>query len=227
MNSKKVQKGIIFSCEEVKNTIERRAHDLAVKSNQSISFIIETTLLEGLFPRNEDARSFVINGLYPENGNGSVGQTLDDIFGWNSAGVNWGSKYTNFKPLVEYCLIHVLNDSMLSEKNMVLHHFLSQFSSITEKIERIAKSDEVQVNEEMLQHHAKWARQLYELAREKPNEAWIKFFLEIINDCWDFLSDWSITYRCLSDIAAMADFTETIDARNSLVEIIDKISNEW
>ena len=40
MNSKKVQKGIIFSCEEVKNTIERRAHDLAVKSNQSISFII-------------------------------------------------------------------------------------------------------------------------------------------------------------------------------------------
>ena len=100
MAIKKIQKAFYLSSEYVKDFIESRIEDIAVKTQRSSSFIIENLLLDGLLPDNEEAKSIIRNHLYPDGERGGVQKTLEAIFAHNAAGLNWNSKYDNFKPLV-------------------------------------------------------------------------------------------------------------------------------
>ena len=227
MAQKKYQRGIIHSNEKIKRLIDYRLKDITSLSNQSVSDILEKAILDGLFPKNKDVRRMVFDYLYSDEEKEGVKKTLECLFGWNSAGVDYEAKYYNFRPLVEYCLIHILNNCMLSDKNYFLDHFLCQFDTLVERLEICSTTMGEPSVEAMLKQRAEWARMLYNNARKKPNETWLKFFLEVINDNWSLLCNWSITYRCLCDSVSMADFTETAQARNDLLEIIEKISAEW
>lgn len=104
--SKNFRRCFIISSEYTKKFIETRIEDLANKTQRSSSFIIENILMDGLLPQNEEAKNIIRHYLYPDDGNGSVQKTLDAIFSNNAAGLNWASKHSNFKPLVEYCIYY-------------------------------------------------------------------------------------------------------------------------
>lgn len=229
MNPKKekVQKGVIFSTEETKNLIERRANDLAIERNHSISFVIETTLLEGLFPKNKDARSIVINGLYPENGDGSVRQTLDDFFAWNNAGIDWNSKHDNLRPLVEFIFFNFDGDPLLPKENGAMHSFLYSYSSVIKRAEKELDLVENIIDKSQYFSSLDYAKTLYEQAKDNTIQIGIKFFVEVFLDLWSLIKGWSMTYRALSALASMSTFHENSETRNALVDLVNQISKEW
>lgn len=80
--------------------IDRFVKDEAEIENRSESAIIEAHLLESFLPKEKNARFWVENYLYSEDG--GIGKTLEAIFSTNAAGVDWGAKYDNLLPIVEF-----------------------------------------------------------------------------------------------------------------------------
>lgn len=226
MTPKKLQKAFNISNEQTKNYIDRRIEDIATANYSSTSFILENAVLSSLLPKNEEARKIIFHHLYPVNGEG-VKETLDAIFDYNSAGLDWNSKHSNFLPLVEFCLQYVKKSAMLSDTNTIMHHLLNQFSSIVDVIERCSQHIIDPFDEAMYKNKSSWARKIYDNAKEKPSDIPIVEIFEIIKDCWVMLDDWSITYRLLSDLAAVSEFEESVESRNALVDTISEVSKSW
>ena len=135
MAIKKIQKMFYYSSEYAKKFIETRIEDLANKTQRSSSFIIENILMDGLLPKNEEAKSIIRYNLYPDDDQGGVQKTLDAVFSENSAGINWASRHSNFKPLVEYCIYYSSSTATIKDNENLVPYLLSQLTSIVERIE--------------------------------------------------------------------------------------------
>lgn len=227
MAIKKFQKIFYFSTESVKKFIESRIEDIAVKTQRSSSFIIENLLLDGLLPKNEEARSIIRNNLYQDDGQGDVKQTLEAVFSNNAVGINWKSKHSNFKPLVEYCIYYSLSTTTFKEKEGRLNYLLSQLEDIIERIENCTNACIEPIDRKMYSSQLEKAKLLIHIAEDTPEEIVYKDHFQLIFDCWDMLDDWSITYRYLCCLVVMCDFQNTAYSRNHLYDIISEISNEW
>lgn len=219
------QRGIRHSSEQVMKLIDARVSDISAQGNQSISYIIENAILDGLFPRNKDARNIVINYLYSDSEENRVKKTLESLFTWNYTGVDWEAKQNNFGPLVTFFQFNAYLFHNLSNKDFLFQRFLKQFGVLVEHIEACSKTwDEPPA---MVKLRSEWARTLYDTACKKANEMSLNYFLDVISDNWILLHSYSITYQCLSYIVSMAQFKETSKERNDLLEIIENISAEW
>ena len=227
MAIKKIQKAFYLSSEYVKDFIESRIEDIAVKTQRSSSFIIENLLLDGLLPDNEEAKSIIRYHLYPDGERGGVQKTLEAIFAHNAAGLNWNSKYDNFKPLVDYCLNFGMVSATYKGKGTVLPHFYSQLRDVVDRIENCTASCIETYDRKRFESIAEWAKTLQKTAEEDPAKIVIREHFELVRDCWDMLGDWSITYRYLMDLVTMGEFQESTIARNDLYDIISEISKEW
>ena len=227
MTPKKIQKMFYYSSEYIKKFIESRIDDIAIKTQRSSSFIIENLLLNGLLPENKEAKDLVQYNLYPDDERGGVQKTLESAFSNNAAGVNWGSVHDNFKPLVEYSYNFCSATSHCTGNESALHHFRSQLRSVVERIENCANACIEEYDREMFETQAKWARALLDIAENRPSEIVFRDHFQLVLDCWEMLSDWSITYRYLYDLVVMGDWQENPTARNYLFDVIDDISKEW
>lgn len=227
MAIKKIQKMFYFSSEYMKKFIESRIEDLAIKTQRSSSFIIENLLLEGLLPKNEEAKFIIQNNLYPDSEQGGVKKTMDALFSNNAAGINWSSKHTNFKPLVEFCIYFIDSNSKCKNDDGRLHYLQSQLRDIVDRIENSANSCIEPLDRKMYFSQSEMAKMLLEIVEKNPTEIIFKNHFQLVYDCWDMLDDWSITYRYLGCLAEMCDFQENTNARNKLYDIITELSKEW
>ena len=227
MAIKKFQKMFYYSSEYTKKFIETRIEDLANKTQRSSSFIIENILMDGLLPQNEEAKNIIRHYLYPDDGNGSVQKTLDAIFSNNAAGLNWASKHSNFKPLVEYCIYYSSATATNKGSENLVPYLLSQLKSIVERIENCRDACIEPYDRKMYALQLEMAEILLKNAKEEPKEIVFKNHFQLVYDCWDILNDWSITYRYLGCLARMCGFQENTNARNKLYDIISGLSLEW
>lgn len=227
MANKKIQKAFYLSSEFVKQFIESRIGDLAIQKDRSSSYIIEELLLNGLLPKNEEAKHLIQNYLYSEKGADGVKRTLSTAFQINSAGVNWNSRHSNFKPIVDYCLKFGASSATCNNTKDQLNHFYSNLKMVVERIENCTQSCIEPYDRDMYESKTEWAKDLLKKAEENPKSIVIREHFELVRDCWDMLSAWSMTYRYLADLAKMGKFQEDAVARNELYEVIDKVSKEW
>lgn len=227
MATKKMLKAFYFSTEMVKKFIETRIDDIAAKEGRSSSYIIENILLDGLLPANKDAKFIIRTHLYPDDDNGGVKKTLEALFAYNAAGIDWHPKHNNFLPFIEYCLSYGDSSAGCTGKEHQLHHFLSQMASIVAKIESCADSCIEPEDRHRYKLIADEARNAYENAKKDPSSILFREHYELVSDCWDMIGDFDITYRYLSDLASMGKFQENIVARNTLFDIINDISKAW
>lgn len=225
--TKKIQKMFYYSSEYMKKFIESRIEDVAVKTQRSSSFIIESILLDGLLPKNDDAKSIIRNNLYADDEQGGVQKTLDAVFSYNAAGVNWKSRHSNFKPLVEYCINFSCATSKCKGKEGHLHYLLSQLRDIVDRIENCTYACIETYDRKMYSSQLEMAKLLLKTAEEKPQEIIFRNHFLLVFDCWDMLDDWSITYRYLGCLSVMCEFQENTIARNNLYDIISEISEKW
>lgn len=227
MAMKKIQKMFYYSSEYAKKFIESRIEDVAIKTQRSSSFIIENILMDGLLPKNEEAKSIIRNNLYSDDEQGGVKRTLDAVFSDNAAGINWNSKHSNFKPLVEYCIYYSSATSTYKGNDGHIHYLLSQLRDIADRIDNSANACIEPFDRKMYLSQSEMAKLLLEIAEENPKEIVFRNHFQLVYDCWDMLDDWSITYRYLCCLAVMCDFQENTNARNKLYDIISEISEEW
>lgn len=227
MAIKKNQKMFYYSSEYTKKFIETRIEDLANKTQRSSSFIIENILMDGLLPKNEEAKAIIRFNLYPDDEQGGVQKTLDAVFFKNSAGINWDSRHSNFKPLVEYCIYYSSATATSKSNENLVPYLLSQLKSIVERIENCRDACNETYDRKMYSLQLELAELLYKNAEENPKEIVFRDHFQLVYDCWDMLDDWSITYRYLGYLARMCDFQENTNARNKLYDIISEISEEW
>ena len=227
MAIKKIQKMFYYSSEYAKKFIETRIEDLANKTQRSSSFIIENILMDGLLPKNEEAKSIIRYNLYPDDDQGGVQKTLDAVFSENSAGINWASRHSNFKPLVEYCIYYSSSTATIKDNENLVPYLLSQLKSIVERIENCRDACIETYDRKMYSSQLELAKLMLKNAEENPKEIVFRNHFQLVYDCWDMLDDWSITYRDLGCLARMCDFQENTNARNKLYDIISELSLEW
>lgn len=227
MAIKKIQKMFYYSSEYAKKFIETRIDDLADKTQRSSSYIIENILMDGLLPKNEEAKVIIRCNLYPDNEQGGVQKTLDAVFSENSAGTNWGSRHNNFKPLVEYCIYYGSSTATIKGNENLVPYLLSQLKSIVDRIENCRDACIETYDREMYSNLLELAKLMLKDAEEKQKEIVFRNHFQLVYDCWDMLNDWSITYRYLACLSRMCDFQENTIARNKLYDIISEISEEW
>lgn len=230
MNAKKVQKGIIFSCEEVKTFIERRTEDIASVNNDSTSYVIETTLLDAFLPKNKEVKEIVFNNLYaesPVNGENGIVQTIMALFDSNSNIGNWQAKHSNYEPLIYFCLWTAKFDSKLIDNERVQSTFLSDFKSVVDEIELnamlcIEPYDRIKFN-----HRKDLSKSLYADACQSLKKIKLRSHFQLVLDCWSMLKDLTDTYKYLSGLISMVHIEETYNNRNRLLGIVDDISMDW
>lgn len=197
--------------------------------NITESAAAEQLLLDGILPRNSDARFIVENFLYSENG--SVSKTLSALFSDNAAGTRgcWSSKYGNFLPLVMLAKsLSVYSGLKLSGEEYEYHHCCEQMDSVVKRLQLAhdeEKDPEIKYN---LAKELKGAEvYLKELKNEPQFTRFVNIYALLINN-WSYFKDWSITFRLLADMAALdSDMGNNAEDRMRLLEIIKDISDEW
>ena len=225
--AKKNQKMFYFSSEHAKKFVETRIDDVAIETQRSSSYIIENLLLDGLLPKNEEAKYIILQNLYPDDDNGGIKKTLYALFSANAAGINWKSKHNNFKPLVEYCILHCDPEAHYTN-SPYLDYFAGQLCDIVSQIDNCVHVCIEPYDKKMYASYLDLAKLLLEKAEKAPQEIVYKQCYDLINVCWGMLYDWSITFRFLACLTRMCDFyEENSRARNALYDIIADISQQW
>lgn len=205
--------------------IDKLVKDEAAVENRSESAIIENRLLNSFLPKEINARYWVENCLYAEDG--GIGKTLEAIFSSNAAGTNWEAVHDNLLPIVEFAKTQ---ESLCRTKptgnENELPHFCTQLDSICLKLEDLAEKNTDKKIE--YGNEAKWARELLKVAKEEPQFIRYINFYQIVLNSWEALKGWSITYRFLADLAILeSGWKDTPEARNELLNIIKNVSQEW
>lgn len=201
--------------------------DEAGLRNISESAVIEERLLDSFLPKNNQARSIVVNFLYAEDG--GIWVALNAVFRQNAAGINWKSVYSNFLPLVNFGYDLMLFNGLYVEGSEVeLYHLKSQLDSLAGKFEQLSSIQDDVREEWKYIGDAKYARELLKGLEENPKSINLINVWALIIERWDVLFDWSITFRLLADLSLLANkWQDYPNERIKLLHLIDEVSAEW
>lgn len=224
MSSNKLKKMIIFSNNYRKTIIENMISDEAIVENRSASALIEKHILNDLLPKNPGVAMW-LQSLY--DGSWGIGEVLEACFADLSAGIYWEAKHDNALDIVKFahyweCIINSIPDPEAPE----MYHFLSQLDSVVSKLETIAK--EAKIGQYEAQKEAKWAKELYNDAKNEPKYIRFSNIYQILLNNWEHFKNWSITYRLLADMVSMQkNWRNTAEIRYELTQILISVSSEW
>lgn len=224
MSLNNLKKMIIFSNDRIKAIVEKMVSDEATVEKRSASALIEKHILNDLLPENPNAAMW-LQLLY--DGSWGIGEVLEACFADLSAGVNWQSKHDNALDIVKFahhweCMANNIPDPEAHE----MHHFLSQLDSVVTKLETIA--EEATSGQYEAQKEAKWAKDLYNIAKDEPEYMRFSNIYQLLLNNWEHLKNWSITYRLLADMVAMQkNWRNTEETRYELTQLLTTVSAEW
>lgn len=207
--------------------LDRLIKDEAELKHLSDSAVIEHHLLLAYLPQNKDARFWIENYLYSDNG--SVRQTLQAVFNFNAAGIEWKSVHDNLQPLVKFALEQEsLYSSSLTGDEKELYHCCSQIELIFSKLAQLA---DVSLDMEEKMYYKKemdYISHLLNDLKESPQSFQIISLYQVLLRNWHMLKGYSITYRLLSDLVALSkNWSNSPFARVELREIIKQVSSQW
>lgn len=223
MKQSKIQKNFYISEQKIKNIIEKRCTDIAKMNKQSSSFIIEDKLMEGLFPKNKEARDLTINYLYSDDPN-SIKNTLDAAFNINANGV---TLKRNFLPLITFCLKHYRGPSKFPKSEQELYYLVEQFNFILKRINNCVAGIIDERERSYYYDRAISAADLITTLRESPDKTKPYYIIELIADFFEMIDDYPHTYNALSTLAQLSEFEESANNRIELCDILNELSTDW
>lgn len=227
MSLNSLKKMMIFSDERTKLIVEKIVADEAAIEKRSASAIIEKHILNDLLPKNQNAAAW-IRFLY--DGSWEIGKVLETCFAYLSSGINCRAKYDNALAIVKFAHhLECMASSLPNAEAKEMHHFLSQFDSVVEILENTAsESPETTERQFEAKREAKWAKDLYNIAKNKPEYMLFSNIYQLILNNWEHLRNSTFTYRLLADLAAMqTNWTNNAETRLELARLIKSISDEW
>lgn len=141
----------------------------------------------------------------------SVHQTLNDIFAYNSAGLNCKPKYTNLLPLIEFAYYYsIQSNTSIARDAPSLPMCQSLLDSILNEL----------IFEKTL---------LSELKENPTHSTLLKIYLLFLNN-WDCLKNLQTTYRLLSAMSELETNELRQDSEETklqLFRILRRVMKEW
>lgn len=221
--SNNVKKMLVFSNAETRDLIKNIISDEVSVEKRNESVLLESHILNDMLPANKSASAW-IQFLY--TGEWDISRVLNACFGYLAAGINWHAKYSNGKPLIQYAAHWELVANSKPDINAIeRYHFLSQLESLVNKIESLV---ETATDTYRAANDVDWIREIYKTAKDEPGYLTFAPLYQFLLENWDELCDWTITYRLLSDMAAMQkNWPDTHESRYQLLNILKEVSKEW
>lgn len=223
MKQSKIQKSFYFSDQKTKSIIEKRCADLALINNQSSSFIIEDKLMEGLFPKNKEAKDLIINYLYSDDPD-SIKNTLDAAFNINANGT---TTRRNFMPIITFCLKRYRGPSKFPKVEQDLYYLVDQLNFILKRINNCVSGIIDEKERSYYYDRTISAADLIKTLRESPDKTKPYYIIELIADFFEMIDDYPHTYNALSTLAQLSEFEESANNRIELYDIINELSTDW
>lgn len=224
-----LKKLFVYSSKKRKELIDALVSEKAEVESKSISAVIEQAILDGLLPANEDMRYYITECLYAKRKENAVSLTLDGVFAYNAAGINYKTKYDNLLPVVEFgCMELMYCDTVPTGEEKAYPHFLSQLKSVQAQLEYKAEEATDREEKAYLSTQAVYAKKLLEEATEEPEFVRFGNFFQLVVDNWTVLKTHQYTFQMLSDIAEMEQgWRDDAETKLRLLKILDDVSKGW
>ena len=204
--------------------IDGIANDEAAIYKRPTSGIIELHLLNSMLPQNRNAAAF-IRLLYSDS-EMDIERTFNAVFGYLAAGINWEARETNARPLVMLYHEASINSAVPTGKEKEWPYIASQLDSIAEKLERAAATNKD--HERDLRKDAEYVRDIISEIEKHPEYIRFASITSLILSNWEWLNNFTRTYRLLSVLATMQNgIRNDAETRYNLVRILKEISMEW
>lgn len=211
-----LKKMILFSSLPKRKTIEGLVKDFSAESGRSESAVIEQSLEQALMPADANAR-YWITSLY--NG-GSLSDAYINVFSGYAAGLNWQSRWSNGRPLVEeFSRNLAMTFPVVTGKEDEIYHLRSQINTIFELLPNCPDNQEEKVC---------WNWYIDQM-RDNPKQVSLFDFTSLILRSWNWVGNHTATYRALVDVCKIArpNFCNDSRSRLQFVHIIRQLSTEW
>ena len=224
-----------YSSKKRKDIVESFLKDQAEVFQQTLSVRREKILLDYILPEEPNAQYWV-ERLYSKDKSGnfenSVGDIMNNVFGYLAAGIDWKASQTKgTKQLVEYAFEELRRmTGGIRQKEGEYSYFLSCIKSITEKLKNEeAKSVDASVEmHETIKHLVSFQDMLKNNPEEffyaKDFTTWI--YMMILN-LWDYLGNYTYTFRLLACIARMQYWQDNAAGRIKLRDVLISSTCEW
>ena len=211
-----------------KDLIDKMLDDIEEVTSLNSSALIESFIIKSILPSNKSAECW-IRFMYEYDWKSN--EVLDAAYSYLSGGINWKAKYTNALPLVKFSYeLDYHSQTTLGDAKNEIHYIISQLDSIRNFLkynyENIPDNDELKKCN--LEEEIQLLSQYIKDAENEPSMVTISnIYMFIINN-WEFLNDYTKTYRLLSVLESIRnDINDTASIRYRLINILKAVSNEW
>ena len=211
-----LKKMMIFSSHENRRVIEGIVRDHANLSGQTESSVIEHALIQSLLPADKNAQYWVTL-LY--NGE-SLAKAYANVFECFSAGLDWQARWQNGKPLVEeFSRALAMTFPMLIGQEKEIHHFETQLRTIYSFLNK----------EDQFFYDKIYIDDCLEKLKEDAQQVSVFEVVNILLRNWQVLSNNTIAYRALKDLAMMSasNFRDDFYTRSQFVKVLKQVTDEW
>lgn len=154
----------------------------------------------------------------PVDGKFTDGEVLKYCYQSLAAGVNSKANFDSLPSssaleLVRFAAEHeVYRPTRIDVNAVVWPYFLQQLSNLVNVLECIST--------ERTKQDVEWAKELLQIAMEYPDYLRMCNVYQIIKSEWQYLENLSITYRLLYAMAVMTQWTNNIETRERLSQIL-------
>ena len=220
MSANILKKNLVFSSVEVKELIDQMVSDESYSSRRKPSAVLETILLNELLTENNYVRNWILR-LYMEED--SIGEVIQSIFNFNSAGIDGKSRGLPLLKLLEFIsFVDIVSDTEIdyTKSQEVLYDLnrLKEFCEEKSKIDNKSK-EEVEKIISSLDFISE------EIQKKKVN--WNDFYYLVVT-YWKWLKDSTYTFRAQEDYMCLKKrYTITQELRSEFVSILRELAENW
>lgn len=229
--SNELKVSMCYSSKEAKNLCESFLADEAEVYNRSLSAMREEHILRDILPQDKKA-SYWFQQLY--NGNATVGDVMENVFGYLAAGIGWKASQTEgTRQLVEYAYSELQKMTGGIEKyERESAYFFSCLDSLKSKLEYESDSIEDMTTKYHIRETVRQLSSFIDEMKDNPDEFFYAkdftsyVYMTILN-FWDLLGNYTYTFRMLSCIASIQKWNNTAIGRIKLREVLIDATADW
>lgn len=219
LKSQKETKKMIYL--QDRDVIDGLANDEAHVMQQSASSIYEKHLVKSMLPQNKNAL-WCARSVYLD----SLEKAFEGVFSNLAAGIDWKAKESNARPLVDHFHNCILYCAGPTGEEKEWEYITSQLDSIADKLAAAAE-DDPDISGELKKDSA-YVREIIGEIEKSPTYIRYSTITGVILSNWEWLGNYTRTFRLLSAIASIAKGVQSdAEKRFEFVQILKEVSQEW
>lgn len=165
-----------------------------------------------------------------------LNDTLESLFEYISAGINWKSRCSNTRELVEFTIKTCMHIRNWEADDLLEHDILNWMDSLRKKVSYWLKDNKDLLNADYNNSHLychykelyEWIDELIRIYSKDFHQFQPMLISNIILSGWEIFKDWTIPYRLLSATQhTLIGNRYSVDIVWEFIQILNKMTSEW